>query len=137
MLEESPEISSLKKRILDQNKCLDNLEKEYDAIELDLLEKEEKLFKIKNELLEKYKGKASSISEIVTYINSKYEYLEKKVSEIENQPDKNDHKQIFDLLKDLDEQLSDLAKSLDTTYSFQENLNTIYDMLDQLENHFQ
>ena len=96
----SDDIESLKQSILNQNQILDNIETELNFKELELLKKENEFNDLQRRIIEKFDGK-NTISEVVSYINSQYEELDKQISELEKNSDNQSNESLEKLAKDI------------------------------------
>lgn len=96
----SDDIESLKQSILNQNQILDNIETELNFKELELLKKENEFYDLQRRIIEKFDGK-NTISEVVSYINSQYEELDKQISELEKNSDNQSNESLEKLAKDI------------------------------------
>ncbi|KAK8877983.1 hypothetical protein M9Y10_004746 [Tritrichomonas musculus] len=126
---------SFKEKILEQSQKLDKIEKEYDDIESRLLDVEQQFYEKQKGIIGLFSGNnpsPSTISEVVDYMNSQYDKLEQKISDMEKYSivlNDSDHKDdIITSLEDLNNKLSEIVKQ----YTFQTQLDEIKKLEEEL-----
>lgn len=126
---------SFKEKILEQSQKLDKIEKEYDDIESRLLDVEQQFYEKQKGIIDLFSGNnpsPSTISEVVDYMNSQYDKLEQKISDMEKYSivlNDSDHKDdIITSLEDLNNKLSEIVKQ----YTFQTQLDEIKKLEEEL-----
>lgn len=126
---------SLKEKILEQSQKLDKIEKEYDDIESRLLDVEQQFYEKQKGIIDLFSGNnpsPSTISEVVDYMNSQYDKLEQKISDMEKYSivlnDSDNKDDIITSLEDLNNKLSEIVEQ----YTFQTQLDEIKKLEEEL-----